>query len=195
MVSSEKGRRGLESSRRKRLPTWPVNRRHLVSRRRLATPARAVVPAKAQRDSRGVDPSRSPASEGEKGEGCARALVAMVGAVATHTVGTAGVAGSCAKAKVSDGEKACDGEKVCDVSSRGEEKACDVSSRGEGKVNDDNDRVEVLASVESGRAVAEPVAPARSEEGGGKTREVPPGMRPSRIRRLPNWRRRSQRWA
>ena len=178
MVSSEKGRRGLESSRRKRLPTWPVDRRHLMSRRRLATPAQAVVPAKAQRDSRGIDPSLSPASEGEKGEGCVRALVAMVGTVATRAVGTAGVAGSCAKAKVSDGEK-----------------ACDVSSRGKGKVNDDNDRVEVLASVESGRSVAEPVAPARSEEGGGKTQEVPPGVRPSRIRRLPNWRRRSRRWA
>ena len=189
MVPSEKGRRGLESSRRKRLPTWPVDRRHLVSRRRLAAPARAVVPAKAQRDSRGADPSRSPASEGEKGEGCARALVAMVGAVVTRAVGTAGVAGSRAKAKASNGEKACD------VSSHGEEKACDVSSHVEGKVNDDNDRVEVLASVESGRAVAEPVAPARSEEGGGETQEVPPGVRPSRIRRLPNWRRRSRRRA
>ena len=178
MVSSEKGQRGLESSWRKRLPTWPVDRWHLVSRRRLAMPARAVMPAKAQRDSCGVDPSRSPASEGEKGEGCARALVAMVGAVVTRAMGTAGVAGSCTKVKVSDGEK-----------------VCDVSSRGEGKVNDNNDRIEVLASVESGRAVAEPVAPARSEEGGGKTREVPPGVRPSRIRRLPNWRRRSRRQA
>ena len=157
MVSSEKGRRGLESSRRKRLPTWPVDRRHLVSRRRLATPARAVVPAKAQRDSRGVDPSRSPASEGEKGEGCARTLVAMVGAVVTRAVGTAGITGSCTKAKASDGDSRSK-EKVCDVSSRGEEKACDVSSHGEGKVNDNNDHVEVLASVESGRAVAEPVA-------------------------------------
>ena len=194
MVSSEKGRRGLESSQRKRLPTWPVDRRHLVSHRRLAMPARAVVPAKAQRDSCGIDPSRSPASEGEKGEGCARTLVAMVGAVATCAVGTAGVAGSCTKAKASDGDSR-DREKVCNVSSRGEEKVRDVSSRGEGKVNDSNDCVEVLASVESGRAVAELVTPARSEEGGGKTREVPPGVRLSRIRRLPNWRRRSRRWA
>ena len=183
MVLSEKGRRGLESSQRKRLPTWPVDCQHLMSRRRLATPAWAVVPAKAQRDSRGVDPSRSPVSEGEKGEGCTCALVAMVGAVVTRAVGTAGVAGSCAKAKASDRD------------SRDGEKACDVSSHGEGKVNDDNDRVEVLASVESGCAVAEPVAPAHSEEGGGKTREVPPGVRPSRIRRLPNWRRRSRRRA